>query len=119
MQIVCMSILDIQLFDLKEKSLEKVTVAYISFWKDISKMATNTQGMDSHGNTKLPSAAAAEGTLEAEKEAVVEHMAGKGAISTSNLNGMNSHGDTVVPEKAAEANIDRHLHGLHPQSSKE
>jgi len=31
MQIVCMSILDIQLFDLKEKSLEKVTVAYISF----------------------------------------------------------------------------------------
>ena len=82
-------------------------------------MATNKQGMDEHGNTKLPTQAAAEGTLAPEKEAVVEHMAAKNPVSTSNLNGMNSHGDTVIPEKAAEANVDRHLHGIHPQSSKE
>jgi len=82
-------------------------------------MAANTQGMDAHGNTKIPAQAAAEGTLAPEKEAAVEHMAGRGAVSNSNLNGMNSHGDTVIPEKAGEANVDRHVHGLHPQSSKE
>lgn len=83
-------------------------------------MAANTQGMDSHGNTKLPAKAAAEGSLVPEKEAVVEHMTAKNAgMSTSNLNGMNSHGDTVMPEKAAEANVDRHLHGLHPHSAKD
>lgn len=81
-------------------------------------MATNKQGMDEHGNTKLPTKAASEGTLAPEKEAVVEHMHAKNPVS-SNLNGMNSHGDTVIPEKAAEANVDRHLHGLHPQSSKD
>lgn len=79
-------------------------------------MAANTQGMDSHGNTKLPTKAAEEGSLAPEKEAVVDRMAG---VSNSNLNGMNSHGDTVIPEKAAEANVDRHIHGLHPQTSKE
>lgn len=79
-------------------------------------MAANTQGMDEHGNSKLPTKAAAEGTLSPAKEAVVEHAAGKLPVSTSNLNGMNSHGDTVIPEKAAEANVDRHVHGLHPQS---
>ncbi|CAF0897884.1 unnamed protein product [Adineta steineri] len=82
-------------------------------------MAANTQGMDEHGNTKLPAQAAAEGTLAPGKEAVVEHMLAKNPPSTSNLNGMNSHGDTVVPEKAAEANLDRHVHGLHPTSSAE
>jgi len=82
-------------------------------------MAANKQGMDAHGNSKLPVQAAAEGSLTPEKEAVIEHMLAKNPISTSNLNGMNSHGDTVIPEKMAEANIDRHLHGLHPQSSKE
>lgn len=80
------------------------------------KMTTNTQGMDSHGNSKLPTKAAEEGSLTSAKEAVVDRMAG---VSNSNLNGMNSHGDTVIPEKAGEANVDRHLHGLHPQSSKE
>jgi len=83
------------------------------------RMAANKQGMDSHGNTKLPAKAAAEGSLEPEKEEVVEHMTTKNPVSMSILNGMNSHGDTVIPEKAAEANIDRHIHGLHPQSSKE
>lgn len=78
-------------------------------------MSANTQGMDSHGNTKLPTKAAAEGTLSPEKEAVVEHAPARLAVSNSNLNGMNSHGDTVIPEKAAEANVDRHLHGIHPQ----
>lgn len=82
-------------------------------------MAANTQGMDDHGNTKLPTKAAVEGTLASEKEAVVEHLTHKTPVSTSNLNGMNSHGDTVIPEKAAEANVDRHIHGLHPQSSKD
>ncbi len=77
-------------------------------------MAANTQGMDEHGNTKLPAKAAAEGELTPDKEAIVEHMT-KHPVSTSNLNGINSHGDTVIPEKAAEANLDRHLHGLHPQ----
>ncbi|CAF1162041.1 unnamed protein product [Rotaria sp. Silwood1] len=81
-------------------------------------MSTNKQGMDTHGNSKLPAKAAIEGTLAPEKEVVVEHMTTKHVITTSNLNGMNSHGDTVIPEKAAEANLDRHLHGLHPQSSK-
>lgn len=78
-------------------------------------MSTNKQGMDSHGNTKLPTRAAVEGTLSPENEAFVEHMPTRMTVSASNLNGMNSHGDTVIPEKAAEANLDRHLHGLHPQ----
>lgn len=78
-------------------------------------MSTNKQGMDSHGNTKLPTKAAAEGSLSPDKEAVVEHMPARLGVSNSNMNGMNSHGDTVIPEKAVEANIDRHLHGLHPQ----
>lgn len=82
-------------------------------------MAANTEGMDSHGNTKLPTKAAAEGSLAPEKEAAVEQMSTKTPVSAGNLNGMNSHGDTVIPEKAAEANVDRHVHGLHPQSSKE
>jgi LDH2 family malate/lactate/ureidoglycolate dehydrogenase len=82
-------------------------------------MAANTQGMDSHGNSKLPAKAAEEGSLAPSKEAVVEHMYNKNPVAISNLNGMNSHGDTVIPEMAAEANIDRHMHGLHPQSSKE
>jgi hypothetical protein len=82
-------------------------------------MAANKQGMDEHGNSKLPAQAAAEGSLAPEKEAVVEHMTAKNPFSSGNLNGMNSHGDTVIPEKAAEANIDRHIHGLHPQSSKD
>ncbi|CAF1373051.1 unnamed protein product [Adineta ricciae] len=82
-------------------------------------MASNTQGMDEHGNSKLPTKAAAEGTLSAEKEAVVEHHPTKTPVSTSNLNGMNSHGDTVIPEKAAEANLDRHVHGLHPLTQHE
>ncbi len=78
-------------------------------------MTANTQGMDAHGNSKLPVKAAAEGSLEPEKEAVVEHMIAQHQVPAGNLNGMNSHGDTVIPEKAVEANIDRHLHGLHPQ----
>jgi hypothetical protein len=82
-------------------------------------MTTNKQGMDEHGNTKLPTQAAAEGTLSPEKEVVVEQMAVKNAISTGNMNGMNSFGNTVIPEKAAEANLDRHLHGLHPHHAKE
>ena len=82
-------------------------------------MAANKQGMDEHGNSQLPTKAAAEGTLAPEKEAVVEHAVGKMPVSNSNLNGMNSHGDTVIPEKAAEANLDRHVHGLHPTSSHE
>ena len=77
-------------------------------------MATNTQGMDEHGNSKLPAKAALEGTLSSEKEIIVEHMVGRHIVTSSNLNGMNSHGDTVIPEKAAEANLDRHTHGLHP-----
>ena len=80
-------------------------------------MAANKQGMDEHGNSKLPTKAAAEGTLAPEKEAVVEHLHAKAPVSNSNLNGMNSHGDTVIPEKAAEANLDRHVHGLHPPSA--
>ena len=84
-----------------------------------NRMAANTQGMDEHGNSQLPAKAAAEGSLAPEKEAAVEIMAPKNPVSTSNLNGMNSHGDTVIPEKAAEANVDRHVHGLHPQSSKD
>lgn len=75
--------------------------------------------MDMHGNSKLPAQAALEGILAPEKEAVVEHMMSRHMVTTGNLNGMNSHGDTVIPEKAAEANLDRHLHGLHPLSSKE
>jgi LDH2 family malate/lactate/ureidoglycolate dehydrogenase len=82
-------------------------------------MAANTQGMDSHGNSKLPAKAAAEGSLEPSAEAVVEHTYTKNPAKISNLNGMNSHGDTVIPEMAAEANIDRYMHGIHPQSSKE
>lgn len=82
-------------------------------------MAANKQGMDEHGNSILPTKAAAEGTLTHEKEAVVEHMVAKAPVSNSNLNGMNSHGDTVIPEKAAEANLDRHVHGLHPASGLE
>ena len=53
------------------------------------------------------------------KEAIIEHQMTKQVITSSNLNGMNSHGDTVIPEKAAEANFDRHIHGLHPLSSKD
>jgi hypothetical protein len=82
-------------------------------------MAANTQGMDEHGNTILPSKAAAEGILEPEKEAFVEHTTIHNPVPGGNLNGMNSHGDTVIPEKAAEANLDRHIHGLHPQTSHE
>ncbi|CAF0737996.1 unnamed protein product [Rotaria sordida] len=82
-------------------------------------MATNKQGMDEHGNTQLPTKAATEGTLAPEKEAVVEHITTKPVLTGSNLDGMNSHGDTVVPEKAAEANLDRHIHGLHPHTANE
>ncbi len=80
-------------------------------------MSANTQGMDEHGNTKLPVKAAAEGTLTPEKEAVVDSLTPNNLVKTSNLNGMNSHGDTVIPERAAEANFDRHVHGLHAPSS--
>jgi hypothetical protein len=82
-------------------------------------MATNKQGMNGHGNSKLPTQAAEEGTLVLEKEAIVEFMIVNAPVSNSNLNGMNSHGDTVIPEKAAEANLDRHVHGLHPTSAHE
>jgi len=81
-------------------------------------MASNTKGMDEHGNSKLPVKAAAEGSIAADEVAFIEHMTTQHPVSNSNLNGMNSHGDTVIPEKAFEANIDRHVHGLHPQSSK-
>jgi 1,6-anhydro-N-acetylmuramate kinase len=78
-------------------------------------MASNTQGMDEHGNSKLPAKAAAEGTLTAEKVAAVDQMAHHIPTTSSPLHGMNSHGDTVIPEKANEADLDRLQHGLHPQ----